>query len=149
MPELVFFRRGEEVLRFGVDRSRVVLGRGDKSDLVIPDPAVSRQQAVLLFDGHQSTIEDLSGRGTVVGGIPVQKTSLTDGADIALGQWRAIYRERNGGGVDSDTEITGSNTGVQAMTAPAQPWPPAQVFGYSQSWPKSGCQKARCPPMAA
>ena len=127
MPELVFFRRGEEVLRFGVDRSRVVLGRGDKSDLVIPDPAVSRQQAVLLFDGHQSTIEDLSGRGTVVGGIPVQKTSLTDGADIALGQWRAIYRERNGGGVDSDTEITGSNTGVQAMTAPSQPWPPAQV----------------------
>ena len=52
MPELVFLRRGEEVLRFALDRSRVVLGRGDHADVVIPDPEVSRQQAaVLLSEG--------------------------------------------------------------------------------------------------
>ena len=28
MPELVFFRRGEEVLRVGLGRERMVLGRG-------------------------------------------------------------------------------------------------------------------------
>jgi len=57
MPELVFFRRGEEVLRFGLDRSRTVLGRGDKSDVMIPDPTVSRRQAVLLYDGQSTTLE--------------------------------------------------------------------------------------------
>ncbi len=127
MPELVFFHRGEEVLRFGVDRSRVVLGRGDKSDVVIPDPAVSRQQAVLLFDGNQATIEDLSGRGTLVSGAPVERSCLSDGSDIALGQWRAIYRERNGLGTDAETEVTGSNTVVEPVDPSFGRWLPAQV----------------------
>ncbi len=113
MPELVFFRRGEEVLRFGVDRSRVVLGRGDKSDVMIPDPAVSRQQAVLLYDGQCTTLEDLSGKGTLVSGAAIERTLLIDGSDIALGQWRAIYRERSGGGGEDTTEVTGNNTAVQ------------------------------------
>jgi DNA-binding NtrC family response regulator len=127
MPELVFFHRGEEVLRFGVDRSRVVLGRGDKSDVVIPDPAVSRQQAVLLFDGNQATIEDLSGKGTFVSGAAVERTCLSDGADIALGQWRAIYRERSGIGTDAETEVTGNNTVVEPVDPPLGRWLPAQV----------------------
>ena len=127
MPELVFFHRGEEVLRFGVDRSRVVLGRGDQSDVVIPDPAVSRRQAVLLFDGNQATIEDLSGKGTLVSGAPVERTCLSDGSDIALGQWRAIYRERNGLGNDVETEVTGSNTAVESVDPPLDRWLPAQV----------------------
>ena len=70
MPELVFFRRGEEVLRFGLDRPRTVLGRGEKSDVVIPDPQVSRQQVAIQFDGAQVSLEDLSGRGTLVSGLP-------------------------------------------------------------------------------
>ena len=41
MPELVFLRRGEELLRVALDRSRVVLGRGETSDVVIPDPEVA------------------------------------------------------------------------------------------------------------
>jgi pSer/pThr/pTyr-binding forkhead associated (FHA) protein len=51
MPELVFFRRGEEVLRVGLERQRLVLGRGEDCDVVIPDPHVSRQQVVLILDG--------------------------------------------------------------------------------------------------
>ena len=35
MPELVFFRRGEEVLRVGLERQRVVIGRGEKCDVVL------------------------------------------------------------------------------------------------------------------
>jgi hypothetical protein len=51
MPELVFFRRGEEVLRVGLERQRLMLGRGQDSDVVIPDPHVSRQHVALLHDG--------------------------------------------------------------------------------------------------
>ena len=42
MPELVFFRRGEEVLRVALERPRLVLGRAEDSDIVIPDPQVRR-----------------------------------------------------------------------------------------------------------
>ena len=37
MPELVFFRRGQEVLRVALERQRLVLGRAKDSDIVIPD----------------------------------------------------------------------------------------------------------------
>ncbi|MGO9831121.1 MAG: sigma-54-dependent Fis family transcriptional regulator [Myxococcaceae bacterium] len=93
MPELVFLRRGEELLRVALDRSRMVLGRGATSDVVIPHPEVSPSQAAVLYDGRDVVLEDLSGKGTVVCGAKAQRASLPIGADIALGQWQAVVRE--------------------------------------------------------
>ncbi len=92
MPELVFLRRGEERLRVAVDRSRLVLGRAQTSDIVIPDPDVSEHHAAILFDGGAAVVEDLSGKGTVVSGGKTDRAPLSDGADITLGQWRAVFR---------------------------------------------------------
>ncbi|MFT3709578.1 MAG: sigma 54-interacting transcriptional regulator [Archangium sp.] len=102
MPELVFFRRGEEVLRLTMTDDRVVLGRGDRCDVVIPDPEVSRQQAALHLENGKCLLQDLSGKGTVVAGNKVTDGEVKDGADIALGQWRAIFRHAAG----SDSEAT-------------------------------------------
>src|SRR5690242_9357393 len=103
MPELVFFRRGEEVLRFALDRPRVVLGRSDQCDVSIPDPEVSRQQFALRQEGPQVVLEDLSGRGTRVAGVATTQAPLQDGADISLGQWSAIFRERSASAQDEVT----------------------------------------------
>jgi DNA-binding NtrC family response regulator len=92
MPELVFLRRGEELLRIALDRSRVVLGRAETSDIVIPDAEVSGHQAAVLLDGGVAVVEDLSGNGTMVSGEKTTRAPLADGADIALGQWRAVFR---------------------------------------------------------
>ncbi len=127
MAELVFFRRGDEVLRFTLDERRVVLGRGEKCDVVIPDPEVSRQQLAVSFEGGQAVLEDLSGKGTLVAGAPVERAPLADGADIALGQWRAIYRERSSGDSDQPTEVNGRATQLQPKDAAAQKWTPAQL----------------------
>ena len=117
MPELVFLRRGEEVLRFTLDRPRVVLGRGDRCDVVIPDPEVSRQQALLLISGDTAVVEDLSGKGTVIGGARAQRAPLSDGAEIALGQWRAIFRARSPSTDDApETEVRGT-TAQQRLDA--------------------------------
>ncbi len=125
MPELVFFRRGDEVLRFSLGDVRVVLGRGEKSDVVIPDPEVSRQQAALFFEGGRWVLEDLSGKGTVVGGDRQSRLVLADGIDIALGQWRAIFRERSASDGEATTTI-GSRTEVQPKDA-GKRYVPAQV----------------------
>ena len=109
MPELVFLRRGEEVLRFTLDRPRIVLGRGDRCDVVIPDPEVSRQQAAVVLSGDSAAVEDLSGKGTVVGGTRAPRASLTDGAEIALGQWRAMFRAHAPTGDEAaETEVRGT-----------------------------------------
>ena len=114
MPELVFLRRGEEVLRFALDRSRVVLGRGDHADVVIPDPEVSRQQAAVLISDGGVVVEDLSGKGTVVAGTRSERAPLADGADIALGQWRAVYRAQSPAEEPVATEVRGTQTDRQA-----------------------------------
>ncbi|RPH68076.1 MAG: FHA domain-containing protein [Myxococcaceae bacterium] len=109
MPELVFLRRGEEVLRFSLERPRVVLGRGERCDVVIPDPEVSRQQAAVVLSGDTASVEDLSGKGTVVGGTRAPRAQLTDGTEIALGQWRAIFRAHATSGDEApETEVRGT-----------------------------------------
>ncbi len=124
MPELVFLRRGEEVLRFTLDRPRIVLGRGDHCDVVIPDPEVSRQQVLLLISGDSAVVEDLSGKGTLVGGTRADRAPLADGAEIALGQWRAIFRARSAGTEDApETEVRGTvaQQGADAESGRVQP----------------------------
>ncbi len=126
MPELVFFRRGEEVLRFAVDKERVVLGRGERSDVVIPDPEVSRQHVALIWNGKSCKLEDLSGKGTLVAGKLMSHGELPDGADITLGQWRAVFRERSSADSEGPTGV-GRRTDVQARPQDPDGSQPAQV----------------------
>jgi DNA-binding NtrC family response regulator len=117
MAELVFFRRGEEVLRFGLERARVVVGRGETCDVVVPDSAVSRQQVALTFVDGKCHLEDLSGKGTMVAGASQTNAVLTDGSDLALGQWRAVYRERTSSDSDQATDVQGTATSLQPREA--------------------------------
>jgi pSer/pThr/pTyr-binding forkhead associated (FHA) protein len=126
MPELVFFRRGEEVLRVGLERQRMVLGRGEDCDVVIPDPHVSRQQVALLLDGPRCLLEDLSGQGTEVAGQPLRQGELPDGAALKLGQWSAVFRQRGTAGTAGPTRRE-LRTDVQSREAPEGGLPAAQV----------------------
>jgi DNA-binding NtrC family response regulator len=127
MPELVFLRRGEEVLRFSLDRPRIVLGRGERCDVVIPDPEVSRQQAAVVLSGDAASVEDLSGKGTVVGGTRAPRAQLADGTEIALGQWRAIFRTHATSGDEAaETEARGTVAQPRA-DAGSDRWQAAQV----------------------
>lgn len=81
-------------MRFTIDRPRVVLGRGEKCDVAVPDPEVSRQHLAISLSESGASIEDLSGKGLLVAGKKVTSGPLPDGADIELGQWRAIFRHK-------------------------------------------------------
>jgi DNA-binding NtrC family response regulator len=120
MPELVFFRRGEEVLRVGLSHERLVLGRGEQSDIVLPDPDISRRHVALQHDGTRCVLEDLSGRGTLVSGKPMTRGELADGEDITLGPWRAVFRLHGGGQDDAPTGVR-HRTAVQAPRPEAGP----------------------------
>jgi DNA-binding NtrC family response regulator len=126
MPELAFFRRGEEVLRLSIGVERVVLGRGDRCDVVIPDPEVSRQHVSLWLEGERCAFQDLSGKGVAVGGVPQQEGVLNDGMDLALGQWRAVYRQSAQNREDEtqigqSTElVTQPDSGEDDIRAPTQ-----------------------------
>jgi DNA-binding NtrC family response regulator len=127
MPELVFFRRGEEVLRLSMGGDRVVLGRGERCDVVLPDPEVSRQHVALYLEAGRCRLQDLTGKGTLVAGQRLTEGELLDGADLALGQWRAVFRASGGGDasaamtdVGARTELTEGPPGATEPRLPAQ-----------------------------
>jgi DNA-binding NtrC family response regulator len=91
MPELAFFRHGEEQLRVPLAGS-TSLGRSPECDVCLPDPALSRLHALVEPRGDAWHLVDRSGRGTRVGAAEVAETPLVDGAEIALGGWRVLFR---------------------------------------------------------
>jgi len=91
MPELALFRHGEELLRVALG-DRTSIGRDPECDVSLPDPALSRVQAVVERRGEAFHLLDRSGRGTRVAGEDVPEAVLAEGAEIALGTWRALFR---------------------------------------------------------
>jgi DNA-binding NtrC family response regulator len=126
MPELVFARRGEAVLRVGLERARMVIGRGEHCDIALPDPNVSRQHVAILYDGTRCLLEDLSGHGTLVAGQPMKRGELLDGMDLRLGQWAALFRLSSGGLSEASTGVS-QRTDLQVREAPEEDFPPAQL----------------------
>jgi len=117
MPELAFFRRGEELLRVAL-ADRTTVGRAPECDVSLPDPALSRLQARVERRAEGFFLVDLSGRGTRLGQEAVTEASLADGAEISLGSWRALFRAGDAG----DAETTGVPGGTSVRE-------PGQVLG--------------------
>lgn len=71
------------------------VGRGPTCDLVLPDPAVSRQHALVCWGPDGTEVVDLgSTNGTYVNGRRVARCRLQDGDRLQLGEVVLEYRER-------------------------------------------------------
>src|SRR5512142_1251096 len=105
MPELAFFRHGEELLRVALGETTRI-GRAPECDVSLPDPTLSRLQAVIERRGEQHVLLDRSGRGTSVNGADVPEAELQDGSELKLGTWRALFRAASGGDGD-ETRVSG------------------------------------------
>jgi diguanylate cyclase (GGDEF)-like protein len=65
---------------------KVVLGRGDKTDIRIVDDGVSREHAAVQREGGKIVLVDLgSTNGTFCNGMRVPRQELTDGDKISIG----------------------------------------------------------------
>src|SRR5512133_3601917 len=122
MPELAFFRHGEELLRVALG-DRTAIGRAPECDVTLPDPALSRVHAVVERRGEAFLLLDRSGRGTRLGGRTVHEAPLHDGAELSLGAWRALFRAVP----SADVDATRADVGLTRVRAsePAGPLPPA------------------------
>jgi DNA-binding NtrC family response regulator len=112
MPELAFFRHGEELLRV-VLGDQTTIGRSADCDVSLPDPALSRVQASIERRAAGFTLVDRSGKGTRVAGADVSEALLADGADLSFGSWRALFRESGSG--DPEATSAGGLTGVRPL----------------------------------
>jgi hypothetical protein len=65
-----------------------------KSEIVLPDPDIAPQQAILTGDGAHFTLKDISLTGTFINKCRVERTQLANGSAIRMGNTEMVYHEK-------------------------------------------------------
>ena len=92
MPSLVVVSQIDGYRVFEINKDRVIIGRGEDADLMLPNISVSRHHAEVSINGDQAYIKDLdSSNGTVLNGKRVQHAELSSGDEIVLGKFHLAY----------------------------------------------------------
>jgi hypothetical protein len=65
-----------------------------KADIVLPDPDIAPQHALLQGAGTHFNLQDISLSGTFLNGRKIEKASLRDGQNLRLGNTTMVYHER-------------------------------------------------------
>ena len=65
-----------------------------KSEIVLPDPDISPQHAMLTGDGKMFTLKDMSMSGTFINSKKIERTQLSNGQKIRMGNTEMVYHEK-------------------------------------------------------
>lgn len=85
---IVYTARGEELLRRELDCERIRIGRRPDNEIVLEDPLVSAEHALVTTLGNDSFIQDLDSRnGVRVNGRLVRHHHLQGGDQVAIGSF--------------------------------------------------------------
>lgn len=85
--------QGREPREHWLASDQTLIGRSVKGDLCIDDSGISREHAVITWDGEECVIEDLqSTNGTQVNGKRIRSSALGPGDEITLGRTRIVLQ---------------------------------------------------------
>jgi DNA-binding NtrC family response regulator len=86
MPKFIVMQGEQPGSEIPFEGNRLVFGRTDDCDVVLPDPNVSRRHAhAVVLNGMVAMVDLGSSNGTLVNGIPISRTFLMDGDQVTLG----------------------------------------------------------------
>ncbi len=94
MPRFLIHHSGEDTRVFEITGDRPIsIGRAKSSNLVLDDPSVSRQHAVVhsTIDGRWQIIDRSSANGVKVNGRVVKEATLSGNDEILLGEYRLRF----------------------------------------------------------
>lgn len=113
MAKLVLSSGGSIVHQCFLDQERVNIGRGPRNQVVIDDPAVEAEHAVIVPVGNDHILEDLSSsHGTLLNGARVFKHILQHGDVIRFGAFHLRYLNPRAS-AESDLERTMLISGLE------------------------------------
>jgi hypothetical protein len=65
-----------------------------KSEIVLPDPDIAPQHAMLTGDGSHFTLKDMSLSGTFINKRRIERTELVNNSTILMGNTEMVYHEK-------------------------------------------------------
>jgi len=95
---LLICNGGFEGMTYELGAEETLIGRNPTTDITLLDEGISREHALILYDGDEAqyTIEDLqSTNGTKVNGKRVRSAVLEDGDELQIGhtRFRFLFEE--------------------------------------------------------
>ena len=92
MAKIVLTTVGKPSETIDLSKARITIGRRSNNDIVIDDPAVSSQHAVIVTASGDCYLEDLnSTNGSRIQGRPIKRHSLRDNDVVELAQYQLRY----------------------------------------------------------
>ena len=92
MPSLIVKVVGQPDSHFPIRKKEVVIGRGQATDLLLPNVSVSRKHARLTVeDGAVRVIDLQSSNGTLVNGKRVETWDLSNGDELRIGKFTLVF----------------------------------------------------------
>jgi len=92
MARLVVNREGVDLLIHQLSSDVITIGRASLNHIVIDQPTVSAQHAILARFGDSYRLEDLSStNGTQINGVRVNVAEVKDGDKILFGSVIAVF----------------------------------------------------------
>jgi pSer/pThr/pTyr-binding forkhead associated (FHA) protein len=122
MPRLIILTKGGRIRQVSVSGRLTTIGRSEGNSLIIDSDLISRQHAVIDWDGdHYALIDAGSRNGSYVNGRKVERQELRNGDMIALGdcEIRFLFDTRELSEADALRLVTIPGT-LQALDAAKQ-----------------------------
>jgi adenylate cyclase len=117
MPRLHVTCRDGKIIDFPLKKEKVVIGRNEDNDLVLPDPLSSRHHAQIKKEKKGYVLKDLgSHNGTKVNGKLIQEVRLTEKDTIQIGQSKLVLL------IEEDTPVSKTDKFVLARENDQEDW---------------------------
>ena len=92
MARLILNRDGVDLVTYELVGGVITIGRAPLNHIVIDNPAVSLQHAILMRVADSYRLKDLnSTNGTQINGVSITDTELKDGDKIRFGSVVAVF----------------------------------------------------------
>ena len=149
MPELVVSLKQQILQRVVIESSVMRIGRDENMDLCIPNPAISRHHATLIFDGDSFYIEDAgSENGVFFEGVAIDKHRLVDGDVFFLGKFAVRFLREGGVGLSNIMTAERLELPLEEAPSPSSQREPLSErahnrMGQSSAPPPDSAQRAQ------
>jgi adenylate cyclase len=93
MPRLHITCRDGKILNFPLEKDKIVIGRNEDNDIVLPDPLASRHHVQIKKEKKGYVLKDLgSHNGTKVNDKLIQEVKLKENDKIQIGQCTLVFQ---------------------------------------------------------
>ncbi|MCK4931823.1 MAG: FHA domain-containing protein, partial [Candidatus Aminicenantes bacterium] len=117
MPLLHLTCRDGKVFDFPLNKDKIVIGRNEDNDIVLPDPLASRHHVQIKKEKKGYVLKDLgSHNGTKVNGKLIQEVRLKEKDEIQIGQCKLVFL------IEEDATVSKSDTFVLASENDQDDW---------------------------